>query len=92
MVSSSTTAASTCCGAAFAATRRCWAARVAYWAEIESASPRVYASTNWLSSVARWPQCRRALLKALKHWRGPATGYDKLAVTYRGGAVLAARS
>jgi putative transposase len=27
---------------------------------------------------------------ALKNWRGLATRYDKLAVTYRGGAVLAA--
>lgn len=27
---------------------------------------------------------------ALKHWRGLATRYDKLAITYRGGAVLAA--
>jgi len=27
---------------------------------------------------------------ALKHWRGLATRYDKLAVVYRGGAVLAA--
>ena len=27
---------------------------------------------------------------ALKHWRGLATRYDKLATTYRGGAVLAA--
>jgi transposase len=27
---------------------------------------------------------------ALKHWRGLATRYDKLAVIYRGGAVLAA--
>ena len=27
---------------------------------------------------------------ALKHWRGLATRYDKLALTYRGGAVLAA--
>jgi transposase len=27
---------------------------------------------------------------ALKQWRGLATRYDKLAVTYRGGAVLAA--
>ncbi|GAA4624868.1 transposase [Cellulomonas oligotrophica] len=25
---------------------------------------------------------------ALKHWRGPATRYGKLAVVYRGGAVL----
>jgi len=27
---------------------------------------------------------------ALKNWRGLATRYDKLAVIYRGGAVLAA--
>lgn len=27
---------------------------------------------------------------ALKHWRGLATRYDKLALTHRGGAVLAA--
>ncbi len=27
---------------------------------------------------------------ALKHWRGLPTRYDKLALTYRGGAVLAA--
>jgi len=27
---------------------------------------------------------------ALKHWRGLATRYDKLAAVYRGGAVLAA--
>ena len=27
---------------------------------------------------------------ALKSWRGLATRYDKFAVTYRGGAVLAA--
>jgi transposase len=26
----------------------------------------------------------------LKHWRGLATRYDKLAITYRGGVVLAA--
>lgn len=26
----------------------------------------------------------------LKHWRGLATRYDKLALTYRGGVVLAA--
>lgn len=27
---------------------------------------------------------------ALKQWRGVATRYDKLALTYRGGAVLGA--
>lgn len=27
---------------------------------------------------------------ALKHWRGLATRYDRLAIVYRGGAVLAA--
>lgn len=31
-----------------------------------------------------------ATFSALKHWRGLATRYDKLALTYRGDAVLAA--
>jgi transposase len=38
-------------------------------------------------------RCRNVVersFNALKQWRGLATRYDKLAVIYRGGAVLAA--
>ena len=37
------------------------------------------------------PQRHRAPLQPPKQWRGLATRYDKLAITYRGGVVLARR-
>ena len=35
------------------------------------------------------PQRRRTVLQPFKQWRGLATRYDKLAIIYRGGVVLA---
>lgn len=36
------------------------------------------------------PRCRRTRNVTFRQWRGLATRYDKLALTYRGGAVLRA--
>ena len=50
--------------------------------------PRRGPPVAWLFGIAR--NVVERSFNAIKQWRGLATRYDKLALTYRGGVVLAA--